>query len=214
MSQSISSATPSVPSSHIRRNSGPGTPSTNSLGSVAISVSSASSTTSQQRHPHNFLPEDRLTKTWKTLANCFIAGSQKAEKVARIAQPPYSNSRQSVDTMVGSPQQQQQASLKELDDYVSLFLRTRLDWGRLVTYLEAKLEGTAQEMETIQHYYRTMPVVSKRGGGPGAVASAVVDGAGSPSDAHGSRKRKEAPSSSVGDFDNNVSSPKAARSMP
>jgi hypothetical protein len=44
------------------------------------------------------------------------------------------------------------ANLKELDDSVVAFLRNRQEWLRILSYLEAKLEGHAKEMEVLQHY--------------------------------------------------------------
>lgn len=46
-------------------------------------------------------------------------------------------------------------NLKELDESVLAFLRTRVEWSRLLTYLEAKLEGKASETEVLQQYHRT-----------------------------------------------------------
>mmetsp|Transcript_24440 Transcript_24440/g.56066 ORF Transcript_24440/g.56066 Transcript_24440/m.56066 type:complete len:171 (+) Transcript_24440:1-513(+) len=105
--------------------------------------------------------EDRLNKTWRTLANCFIVGGQKAEKVLKEQQ----GNPKSTTTTTTNPKDLQ-AAKKEMDDYVVLFLRTRVEFGRLCSYLEAKLEGTAQEMETIQHYHRTLPTL---GGSSAAV---------------------------------------------
>uniref|UniRef100_A0A7S2YAE8 Uncharacterized protein n=1 Tax=Entomoneis paludosa TaxID=265537 RepID=A0A7S2YAE8_9STRA len=109
---------------------------------TTASSSGAPSSSSSSSHLHG---EDRLAKTWRTLANCFIVGSQKAEKVVAGNDPNNS-----------SNQKEMQVAMKELDDYVVLFLRTRVEWGRLISYLEAKIEGTAAEMETMQHFSRTM----------------------------------------------------------
>jgi hypothetical protein len=54
------------------------------------------------------------------------------------------------------------ATLKELDECVVGFLRTRVDWGRLVSYLEAKLEGKAKEMEILQNYVRSQPKLGRK----------------------------------------------------
>jgi hypothetical protein len=54
------------------------------------------------------------------------------------------------------------ATLKELDECVVGFLRMRVDWGRLVSYLEAKLEGKAKEMEILQNYVRSQPKLGRK----------------------------------------------------
>jgi hypothetical protein len=51
---------------------------------------------------------------------------------------------------------------KEMDEFAVAFLRARVNWGRLITYLEAKLEGKAQEMETNQQYFRSMPKLGRQ----------------------------------------------------
>jgi len=106
---------------------------------AAASPSSApfsSSSTAQTFHH-----EDRLEKTWRTLSNCFVGAKLKAEKAA--AEPT-------------------KVAYKELDDYVVSFLRSRLEWGRLVSYLEAKLEGKEKEMATLQHFVRSQPTLGSR----------------------------------------------------
>ena len=50
---------------------------------------------------------------------------------------------------------------KETDEYVVNYLRNRVKWGRLMAYLEAELEGRARELQSIQHYNRTMSKCSR-----------------------------------------------------
>ena len=101
-------------------------PSQQAASRSTTAASSSSNNIQQAQHG-----EDRLYKTWKTLANCFLVGQQKADR--------------------GN------CTMQELEEYMVLFLRTRVEFGRIITYLEAKLEGTAQDMEAVQHYHRTMP---------------------------------------------------------
>lgn len=87
--------------------------------------------------------EDRLHRTWRTLESSLVVAAQKAEKAAAEPKP-------------SKPQ------LKELDEQVVSLLRTRVDWSRLLSYLEAKLEGTAKETEVLQHYHRSQPRLESR----------------------------------------------------
>jgi hypothetical protein len=91
----------------------------------------------QQQHHH----EDRLARTWRSLASAVVVVSQKEEKA--VAEPTKN-------------------SLKELDECVVGFLRTRVEWGRLISYLEAKLEGKAKEMEILQQYVRSQPSLGRK----------------------------------------------------
>lgn len=74
------------------------------------------------------------------MTNWMVIASQKAENAAVDPTKPV---------------------LRELDEYVVAFLRSKLDWGKLISYLEAKLEGKAKEMETLQQYVRTQPKLGR-----------------------------------------------------
>lgn len=50
---------------------------------------------------------------------------------------------------------------RETDDYIVNYLKIRINCGKMLTYLEAELEGKAQEMQSLQHYQRTMPKCSR-----------------------------------------------------
>ena len=183
-----------------------GAKTSSSASSMASPASNISSRHTQppshaHHHHHSVFSEDRLAKTWRTLANCFIAGTQKAEKLVR-------NTDGTSATVQQSPQV---ATLtKELHDYVALFLRQRVEWGRLISHLEAKLEGTAQEMETIQQFHRTVPVL-RRGevqpnlrrvsGQPTTTTTLKMEGT-------ASRKRKEVDESALMDDGSGSSEPK------
>jgi hypothetical protein len=51
---------------------------------------------------------------------------------------------------------------KELDESVVTFLRTRMEWHRLISHVEAKLQDKAQEMEALETYTRTQPRLGKK----------------------------------------------------
>lgn len=55
-----------------------------------------------------------------------------------------------------------QANCRELNESVVAFLRTRMEWHRLVGHVEAKLQGKAQEVEALEGYVRTQPRLGKR----------------------------------------------------
>ena len=97
--------------------------------------SEVSSSTSASHH------EDRLSRTWRHLISSVFHATSKAEQLANAADV---------------------ASIKEIDDAVVAFLRARLEWGRNLSFLEAKLEGKAKEMEVLQHYSRTQPCLGFR----------------------------------------------------
>lgn len=107
-----------------------------STAAAAAAASSSSSSSSSSRH------ED-LAKTWRTLANCIILASQKADK-AVSSLPPEKKDSVSLD--------------RETDEYVVSILRTRVKLARLLgTTLQAEIVGQAQELQALQHYNRSMP---------------------------------------------------------
>ena len=69
--------------------------------------------------------------------------TQKAEKAATSEQPSREN-------------------LKELNDAVVTFLRARMEWGRQISHIEAKLQGKAQENETMDCYLRCQPRLGRK----------------------------------------------------
>lgn len=98
-------------------------------------TSEISTSTSTSHH------EDRLSRTWRHLISTVFNATSKAEQLASGADA---------------------ASIREIDDAVVAFLRARLEWGRNISFLEAKLEGKAKEMEVLQHYSRTQPCLGFR----------------------------------------------------
>jgi len=51
---------------------------------------------------------------------------------------------------------------RELNDAVILFMRTRREFHRLLSRTEAKLQGKAEEMESLETYVRTQPRIGTR----------------------------------------------------
>ena len=114
---------------------------TSSSGAARSSTTASSSSSSS----FSSRSED-LSKTWRSLANCLIMAAQKADKAAAAT----------TDSAVVVPPVD-----RETDEYICNYLKVRLNWGRLLTYLEAELEGKAQEIQSLQHYYRSMPKCSR-----------------------------------------------------
>lgn len=100
---------------------------------MASATAAAAAAAAEVGHHH----EDRLQRNWRMMCSSIVNAIQKADKAAENLN--------------------NQSMAKELDDAVVHFLRTRADWGRLISYLEAKLEGTAEEMDTLQQYCQTQP---------------------------------------------------------
>jgi hypothetical protein len=98
---------------------------------------SSSSSSSQQYHTY----EERLSKSWRNMVSSIVTAFQKAEKAA-------------VETT--------KENLKEVDEAVVIFIRFRLEYHRLISIVEARLQGKAQEMEALNNYVRTQPRLGKR----------------------------------------------------
>ena len=54
-------------------------------------------------------------------------------------------------------------SFREVDDAVVTLLKTRIEFFRLLSHMEAVLQGKAQELESLETYVKTEPRVG--GGG-------------------------------------------------
>ena len=91
--------------------------------------------------------EERLRKAWRvigtTVANCI----SKAEKAV---DPALVNAHG------------RELKKRELDDSIVFFLRTRREFHRLLSHAEAKLQGKAEEMESLETYVRTQPRIGTR----------------------------------------------------
>jgi len=85
--------------------------------------------------------EERLPKIWRNLVSSIVSSFGKAEKTAK---------------------QTSKENYKELDEAVVVFLRTRMEWHRLISHVEAKLQGKAEELEALECYVRTQPKVGRK----------------------------------------------------
>jgi hypothetical protein len=50
-------------------------------------------------------------------------------------------------------------AFRDVDDSVVTFLRTRIEFHRLLSHVEAKLQGKAEDMESLETYIKTEPKV-------------------------------------------------------
>lgn len=91
------------------------------------------------------------------MAQLVASITSKAEKVAAAADPL--NNRDAA---------------KELNEATVVFLRTHMEWGRSISYLEAKLQGKAAEMEALQHYVRSHPSMGRKRKRPEPSSSAAA----------------------------------------
>ena len=81
--------------------------------------------------------EDRLLRTWRSIESSVVVAAGKATKVTESTT-------------------KDRALLQELDDSVVAFYKVaRMEWGRLLSYIEATLEGKAKELEIKQHFSKT-----------------------------------------------------------
>jgi len=94
--------------------------------------------------------EKRLQKAWRGLGTTVATCLSKTEKAIIVNATPAANTQEKLKTE------------RELDDCVALFLRTRREFHRLLSHVEAKIQGKAEEMESLETYVRTQPRIGKR----------------------------------------------------
>lgn len=94
--------------------------------------------------------EDLLLRSWRSTAHGVALVTAKAERVVAVASTPDSNSASN------------DMAMKDLNDATIGFLRNHVEWGRSISYIEAKLEGKAAEMEALQHYLRSHPSMGRK----------------------------------------------------
>jgi hypothetical protein len=88
-----------------------------------------------------YTDEERLSKSWRNLASSIVGAFQRAEKAGA---------------------ETTKETLKELDESVLVLIRTRMEFHRLLSRVEAKLQGKQQEMEALENYVRAQPRLGKR----------------------------------------------------
>ena len=99
------------------------------------------------KHNHH---EDLLLRSWRSTAHGVALVTAKAERVVAVASAPESKASTN------------DAAMKDLNDATIGFLRNHVEWGRSISYIEAKLEGQAAEMEALQHYLRSHPSMGRK----------------------------------------------------
>ena len=90
---------------------------------------------------HNLTAEERLIKEWRTISTNMLNCLSKAEKAAS---------------------ETTKENCKALDESVVNFLRVRMMWHRLMSHVQAKVQGKEQEMQALENYVRTQPRLGKR----------------------------------------------------
>jgi hypothetical protein len=102
--------------------------------------------------------EERLQKAWRGLGTTVASCLSKAEKAA-TAKNATTNT-----AATTTSNDEKEKTKRELDDCVALFLRTRREFHRLLSHVEAKLQGKAEEMESLETYVRTQPRIGSARG--------------------------------------------------
>jgi len=113
------------------------------VGSTSSSSSPGNNTNNATQHHHRRAhQEDLLARTWRSIAQSVVLVTHKAEKVAVEAN---------------------RETAKELNEAtINGVLRSRLEWSRSIAYLEAKLEGKAEELKALQQYVQCHPKIGRR----------------------------------------------------
>jgi hypothetical protein len=94
--------------------------------------------------------EERLRKAWRMIGTNVAYCMSKAEKATAAG------------SAVNTSGNENGAKIRELDESVVLFLRHRREFHRLLSHTEAKLQGKAEEMESLETYVRTQPRIGTR----------------------------------------------------
>lgn len=110
-----------------------------SINSGTVRNSNARPSSSSSRHLHH---EDLLLRTWRSIAHSAANVTNKAEKA--------------VTDLTNRELH------KELNEATIGFLRIYMEWRRSVSYLQAKLEGRAAELEAIEYFVRSTPSLGRK----------------------------------------------------
>jgi lipopolysaccharide export LptBFGC system permease protein LptF len=126
---------------------------TSSTASVPSSSSSGNQKDEQQkqqqeRHQQHLTQEERLQRGWTNIRYTAVAAFERAQAASTAAEK--------------KNHQDFQNNVKELDKSVVHFLKYRIEYHRLLSQIEAKLLGKAQEREALETYVRTQPRLGKR----------------------------------------------------
>lgn len=127
-----------------------GNPSSSSMQQPGYSNSSGNSGSRKGSTSRPVHHEDLLLRSWRSTAHGVALVTAKAERVVVVASSPDSNPSTN------------EAAMKDLNDATIGFLRNQVEWGRSISYIEAKLEGKAAEMDALQHYLRSHPSMGRK----------------------------------------------------
>ncbi|KAG7349465.1 hypothetical protein IV203_012062 [Nitzschia inconspicua] len=119
---------------------------------------SQTSYTSATNAASNSSHEERLSRTWKTMGTAAIQMLSKSEKAVASqleAQQEQQRHQQSPD--LASLQAATKDNYKQLDECVVTFLKARIEFLRLLNHIEAKIQGKAEEMESLETYIQMEP---------------------------------------------------------
>ena len=120
----------------------------NTTPSPSTLPSSATTQKQDQKQQRQLTHEQRLTKGWSNMRYTVVSAFERAQAAATAAEQ--------------KDQPTFQSQSKELDKSLVHFLKYRIDWHRLISQVEAKLQGKAQEREALETYVRTQPKLGKR----------------------------------------------------
>lgn len=119
-----------------------------SASSSALPSASQKESQDQQRKQHVLTQEERLQRGWTNIRYTAVASIERAQAASTAAEK--------------KNHQDFQSNVKELDKSVVHFLKYRIEYHRLLSQIEAKLLGKAQEREALETYVRTQPRLGKR----------------------------------------------------
>ena len=106
----------------------------------------------QEQYKHRYYThEERLSKDWRKLASGIVDIFQRAEAAATAAQSSNAD-----------PQQVKKLQTELDRSVINNFLKTRMEFHRLISHVEARLQGKAQEREALETFVRTQPSLGKR----------------------------------------------------
>ena len=91
-------------------------------------TSSSKPSSSSSTHHHHLTPEERLQKEWRTITSNLLVCIQKAEKAGK---------------------ETTKDNCKELDESVVNYLKMRMMWHRLMSHVQAKIQGKEEEMSAL-----------------------------------------------------------------
>jgi lipopolysaccharide export LptBFGC system permease protein LptF len=115
---------------------------------ASVPSSSSSGDQQQKQQQQHLTQEERLQRGWTNIRYTAVAAFERAQAASTAAEKKNHHDFQN--------------NVKELDKSVVHFLKYRIEYHRLLSQIEAKLLGKAQEREALETYVRTQPRLGKR----------------------------------------------------